>query len=156
MECFACDEDATRQCPRCGKPYCLDHGDGLCFDCLDPLSAVPSSAVFRTSLFALLAGLPATALAVRCGDARVDTACVVYPTICSRCFHMLLVTPREGESSEALINRFTKLVQRDGVLREFKRRRHFISKPQQRRLDAQKAARKRARRAAKAASRRPA
>lgn len=68
---------------------------------------------------------------------------------------MLLVTPREGESSEALINRFTKLVQRDGVLREFKRRRHFVSKPQQRRLDAQKAARKRARRAAKAAARRP-
>ena len=62
---------------------------------------------------------------------------------------MIMVSPREGESGEALVGRFTKLVQRDGVLREFKRRRHFVSKSQQRRLDAQKAARKRARRAAR-------
>src|SRR3990170_176346 len=55
MECYACDEDATRHCPRCGKPYCPEHGDDLCADCLDPMSAAPSSAVFRTSLFALLA-----------------------------------------------------------------------------------------------------
>jgi ribosomal protein S21 len=62
---------------------------------------------------------------------------------------MPYVTPREGETGEALISRFTKLVQRDGVLREVKRRRHFTSKPQLRRLAAQKAARKRARRAAR-------
>lgn len=66
---------------------------------------------------------------------------------------MLLVHAREGESGEAMINRFTKLVQRDGVLREFKKRRHFVSKSEQRRLDAQRAARKRARRAAKSAAR---
>ncbi len=66
---------------------------------------------------------------------------------------MLLVQAREGESGEAMIGRFTKLVQRDGVLRELKRRRHFVSKSEQRRLDAQRAARKRARRAAKAAAR---
>ena len=68
---------------------------------------------------------------------------------------MPFVSPREGESGEALINRFAKLVQRDGVLREFKRRRHFVSKPQLRRMAAQKAARKRARQAAKRAARRP-
>ena len=62
---------------------------------------------------------------------------------------MTFVSPRDGESGEALVNRFTKLVQREGVLREFKRRRHFVSKPQLRRLAAQKAARKRARRAAR-------
>jgi len=62
---------------------------------------------------------------------------------------MPYVTAREGESGEALVSRFTKLVQRDGVLREVKRRRHFISKPQLRRIAAQKAARKRARRAAR-------
>jgi ribosomal protein S21 len=67
---------------------------------------------------------------------------------------MPFVAAREGETGEALISRFTKLVQRDGVLREFKRRRHFISKPQLRRIAAQKAARKRARRAARRPPRR--
>ena len=62
---------------------------------------------------------------------------------------MTFVSLREGESGDALVGRFTKLVLMDGVLREFKRRRHFVSKSQQRRLDAQKAARKRARRAAR-------
>jgi ribosomal protein S21 len=62
---------------------------------------------------------------------------------------MPYVEVREGESGEALISRFTKLVQRDGVLREVKRRRHFISKPQMRRIAEAKAARKRARRAAR-------
>lgn len=56
MECYACDQEATRQCPRCGKPYCPDHGDNLCAECLDPVNAAPSSAVFRASLVALLAG----------------------------------------------------------------------------------------------------
>lgn len=62
---------------------------------------------------------------------------------------MPFVSPRDGESGEALVARFTKLVQRDGVLREFKRRRHFISNGEARRMAAQKAARKRARRAAR-------
>ena len=62
---------------------------------------------------------------------------------------MPFVSPRDGESGESLVARFTKLVQRDGVLREFKRRRHFISNGEQRRMAAQKAARKRARRAAR-------
>ena len=60
---------------------------------------------------------------------------------------MLQVELREGESGEALLGRFTKMVQRDGILREVKRRRHFISNAQARRIAAQKAARKRARRA---------
>ena len=67
---------------------------------------------------------------------------------------MLDVSPREGESGEALVSRFTKLVQRDGVLREAKRRRFFVSKAQQRRQAALKAARKRARRAARRSPRR--
>lgn len=66
---------------------------------------------------------------------------------------MTIVSARDGESGETLITRFTKLVQRDGILREFKRRRHFISKSEQRRIDAQKAARKRARRAARLTAR---
>jgi len=62
MECYACDQAATRHCARCGKPYCPSHGgdpasggQALCAQCLDPLSAAPSSAVFRASIFALLA-----------------------------------------------------------------------------------------------------
>jgi ribosomal protein S21 len=66
---------------------------------------------------------------------------------------MLIVTPREGETPEQLVIRFTKAVQREGILREVKRRRHFISHHEQERLIKQKAARKRARAARKAAER---
>jgi small subunit ribosomal protein S21 len=62
---------------------------------------------------------------------------------------MPFVTLRDGESGEAMVSRFTKLVQKEGVLTEFKRRRFFISESEQRRMAAQKAARKRARRAAR-------
>ena len=68
---------------------------------------------------------------------------------------MLLVQLRDGESGEALLGRFTKMVQRDGILREAKRRRHFVSPTQERRIAAQKAAHKRARRARRALMRRP-
>ncbi|MHB8574862.1 MAG: 30S ribosomal protein S21 [Dehalococcoidia bacterium] len=66
---------------------------------------------------------------------------------------MLIVTPRDGEPADAMLARFTKLVQRDGILREVKRRRHFISNHEAERLVKQKAARKRARAARKAAER---
>jgi ribosomal protein S21 len=66
---------------------------------------------------------------------------------------MLVIVPRDGESQEALLNRFTTTVQRDGILREVKRRRHFLSNHEQERLVKQKAARKRARAARKAAER---
>ncbi|KPK47757.1 MAG: hypothetical protein AMJ77_02065 [Dehalococcoidia bacterium SM23_28_2] len=54
MSCYACDKEATRRCPRCGKPYCEEHGDDLCAACQDPASAIPSGAFFRGSLLALL------------------------------------------------------------------------------------------------------
>ena len=57
----------------------------------------------------------------------------------------LIVTAREGESGDQLLSRFTKLVQRDGILREVKRRRHFISNGERARLARQQAARRRAR-----------
>jgi small subunit ribosomal protein S21 len=43
------------------------------------------------------------------------------------------VEARDGESAERLISRFRQMVQRDGLLREYKKRRHFISKSQTRR-----------------------
>jgi len=59
MDCYACDAEATGSCPRCGNTYCAAHGalpgaGALCAACLDPLGAMPSSTVFRASLFALL------------------------------------------------------------------------------------------------------
>ena len=42
------------RCPRCGAAYCHEHGGELCAACLDPISAAPSSTVFRTTLFGML------------------------------------------------------------------------------------------------------
>jgi ribosomal protein S21 len=68
--------------------------------------------------------------------------------------HMLIVTLREGETGEQLLNRFNKMVQKDGILREAKARRHFISVGEQRRIAERKAEarrRRKARRASRAA-----
>lgn len=59
MDCYACDQAATHRCPRCGQPYCPDHGQsalGGCARCLHPGSIAPSSGLFRASLLALLIG----------------------------------------------------------------------------------------------------
>jgi len=56
MDCYLCDQEATQRCPRCGNPYCSDHGEDLCADCLNPLNAAPSGTFFRASLFTLLLG----------------------------------------------------------------------------------------------------
>lgn len=61
MECYACDQEATQRCDRCGNAYCPAHGDdpavavgqAYCADCLDPVNATPSGAVFRASLVGL-------------------------------------------------------------------------------------------------------
>ena len=47
---------------------------------------------------------------------------------------------REGESPEHLLTRFRQAVQRDGILREIKQRRHFIPKSERRRIARAKAA----------------
>lgn len=59
VNCYACDQAATNQCPRCGQPYCPAHGQpalGGCAQCLHPASIVPSGGLFRGSLLALLIG----------------------------------------------------------------------------------------------------
>jgi hypothetical protein len=61
MTCFACEEEPTQQCPRCGRPYCDDHGDEYCDACMHPASGLPSFTLYRGSLLALLIG---TALAI--------------------------------------------------------------------------------------------
>ncbi len=64
MECYACGQEATQRCSRCGNSYCADHGQdpssgsgqALCDDCLSPLNAAPSAVAFRASLLGLLIG----------------------------------------------------------------------------------------------------
>lgn len=61
MECYACENEATKQCRRCARVYCELHGGDLCAECLNPASALPSFNLYRGSLLALLIG---TAVAV--------------------------------------------------------------------------------------------
>lgn len=57
MRCYACDHDATRQCRRCSRLYCEDHGADVCNECLAPSSGLPTLLAYRGSLLALLAGV---------------------------------------------------------------------------------------------------
>jgi len=61
----------------------------------------------------------------------------------------LFVELREGETQERLLSRFRQTMQRDGILREAKRRRHFVSKSEARRMARAKAIRRARKRAQK-------
>ena len=61
MECYACRNEAGRQCRRCARVYCELHGGDLCAECLSPASSLPSFNLYRGSLLALLIG---TAIAI--------------------------------------------------------------------------------------------
>lgn len=52
---------------------------------------------------------------------------------------------REGESQESLLRRFQRMVQTEGVLREAKAHRHFVSKRDAARIKAKNNARRRRR-----------
>jgi hypothetical protein len=81
ISCFACDKEPTQQCPRCGRPYCDDHGEELCDACLEPASGVPSFTLYRGSLLALLFGtLLAVWLLVQPADSSDDIRPQVIPT----------------------------------------------------------------------------
>lgn len=56
---------------------------------------------------------------------------------------------REGESQESLLSRFTKMVQRSGLMREVKSHRFFVSKSERARAAERKAVRRQARRQAR-------
>lgn len=56
MQCFACENEATQRCDRCSNLYCDDHGDSLCANCLDPMSAAPSRSLYRVAVFGLFGG----------------------------------------------------------------------------------------------------
>ena len=81
MDCYACDREATSECPRCGALFCDEHGEALCARCSDPALALPSYRVYRGSLIALLAGtLFAVWLLVR-PPAAGDSDSPVPPTL---------------------------------------------------------------------------
>jgi ribosomal protein S21 len=52
---------------------------------------------------------------------------------------------REGESQESLLRRFQRMVQTEGILREAKAHRHFVSKREAARIKAKSNARRRRR-----------
>jgi ribosomal protein S21 len=55
----------------------------------------------------------------------------------------LKVSSREGETQDSLLKRFQRMIQMDGVLREAKSHRYFLSKREAARLKAKKNARRR-------------
>jgi len=55
----------------------------------------------------------------------------------------LEVSIREGETQDAFLRRFQRMVQMDGILREVKAHRYFLSKRETARLKAKKNARRR-------------
>jgi small subunit ribosomal protein S21 len=58
---------------------------------------------------------------------------------------------RDNESFEALLKRFTKELQKSGVLRDYRAKRHFVSKSEARRAKMRKAEHRRRRKLAKLA-----
>lgn len=63
---------------------------------------------------------------------------------------MARVVLKEGESQDKLLRRFRKKVIRSGLMSEVRKRRWFVSKNEQRRMDAKKAIRRQKKRARKA------
>ncbi|MEO6398538.1 MAG: LysM peptidoglycan-binding domain-containing protein [Tepidiformaceae bacterium] len=64
--CHYCDREGEFECPTCGRLYCEEHGDDVCQRCMAPEAAVPSAAVYRGSVVALVvASLVAVFLLVR-------------------------------------------------------------------------------------------
>jgi hypothetical protein len=82
MECYACSNEATRQCRRCARVYCEVHGGDLCAECLSPASSLPSFNLYRGSLLVLLVG---TAIAL----------------------WLLVRPPGSGDGEEVVITEFT-------------------------------------------------
>src|SRR5690242_3292975 len=90
MTCFACEREPTRQCPRCGRPYCDEHGEDVCDACLNPGSGVPSFTLYRGSLLALLIGTAVAVWLIVQPSGNDNTAnaalrpVVVTPTVAAR------------------------------------------------------------------------
>jgi ribosomal protein S21 len=67
----------------------------------------------------------------------------MYVTKMCWCVMPLEVSIREGETQDSLLRRFQKMIQMDGILREAKSHRYFLSKREAARLKAKRSARRR-------------
>ena len=75
--CHYCENPAERECPTCGRLYCSEHGDDVCLRCMSPEAAVPSAAVYRGSILALVvATLVVVFLLVRPPETRSGASLV--------------------------------------------------------------------------------
>ena len=54
MECYACDREATDQCPRCGLWFCREHGNRRCARCQERTSLPPPALLYRSALALLV------------------------------------------------------------------------------------------------------
>jgi len=63
--------------------------------------------------------------------------------VARRCAISLEVNRRDGETSESLLARFQKMINREGILREAKEHRYFVPKGEAAREKARKNARRR-------------
>ena len=80
MQCYACENEAAEQCPRCANPFCAEHGTGLCARCEDPTRTTPSTTVFRFALLGLVfASVLALWLIVRPPDLPEGSSSIVQP-----------------------------------------------------------------------------
>lgn len=103
MECYACENEATRQCRRCARVYCEVHGGDLCAECLSPASALPSFNLYRGSLLALLVGTAvALWLIVRPPSSSDSSGGVVLPVTPTAVVTEVIVTPTAGETPELI------------------------------------------------------
>ena len=90
LKCFACEREPTQQCPRCGRPYCDEHGEDFCNVCLEPSSGVPSFTLYRGSLVALLLG------------ALLAIWLILQPSSESSGSALIVVTPTRAPAGNAL------------------------------------------------------
>ena len=67
----------------------------------------------------------------------------MYVIIWCWCIMPLEVSIREGETQDSLLRRFQRMVQMNGILREMKAHRYFLSKREAARLKAKRSARRR-------------
>ncbi|MEX0786156.1 MAG: LysM peptidoglycan-binding domain-containing protein [Dehalococcoidia bacterium] len=101
MECYACENEATRQCRRCARVYCEVHGGDLCAECLNPASALPSFNLYRGSLLALLVGTAvALWLIVRPPTSSDSSGGVVLPLTPTAVVTEVIATPTSDETPD--------------------------------------------------------
>ena len=53
-DCYLCGRPAIGECPRCGNPYCVAHGNRLCSRCVAPSGGLASPLLYKSTLVVLI------------------------------------------------------------------------------------------------------